>query len=132
MHPQPLLLDRPLAAQIALAVVVPALFGLLCGWVLAGSEVAYLVLSVVALAGGIAGGFDHDGAGEGALRGAIAGLLFGLFILVGHALTGDAAEAHVPEPYAVLVLVTTLLGAIFHAIGGALRARHEARERGVS
>ena len=128
MHPQPLLLERTLGLQVLLAVVLPALFGLLTGYVLGVSEAGYLVLSVVALVGGTLGGFDHDGAGEGAVRGFCAGLLFGVFILVGHALFGQRAKADLPEPYAVLVVITTVLGIAFHAIGGALRAR---RERGA-
>jgi hypothetical protein len=128
MHAQPLLLSRPFAAQVILAVVVPALFGLLTGFVLGVSEGGYLVLSLLGILGGLAGGYDHDGAGEAALRGICGGLLFGVFILVGHSVFGQEATAKLPDPHAVLVVITTILGVGLHAIGGALRAR---RERGL-
>jgi hypothetical protein len=126
MH-QPLLLDRPFPAQFVLAVVVPALFGLLAGYLLGVSEPAYLVVSLLGVLGGIGAGFDHRGADEGFVRGIAGGLLFGVFILVGHSVFGEQAKAHVPEPYVILPVITTVLGALFGAWGGALRAKSEAK-----
>ncbi len=130
MHPQPLLLDRPFAAQLLLAVVVPALYGLLTGFLLGVNEAAYLVLSLLGVAGGIFAGYDHLGADEGFVRGICGGLLFGVFILVGHSIFGQQAEAKLPDPHGVLVAITTVLGAIFGAIGGARRAKREQRTSG--
>ena len=124
MH-QPLLLTRPFGAQLVIAVIVPALFGLLTGYILGVSEVGYLVLSLLGVLGGIGAGYDHAGADEGFVRGILGGLLFGVFILVGHSVFGQEAKAHIPQPHVVLVIITTVLGGIFGAIGGALRARGE-------
>ncbi len=98
MSHQPLLLERPFGAQVLLAIVVPALFGLITGFVLGVSEAGYLVLSVLGIGGGVVGGMDHDGAGEGALRGVCGGVLFGVFILLGHSVFGQEAKAKLPDP----------------------------------
>lgn len=127
MHPPPLLLRRPYSAQLMLAIVVPALFGLITGILLGYSEPAYVVLSLLGILGGVAAGYDHDSAGEGAQRGIIGGSLFGIFILLGGALTGEEATAHLPEPQGVLIVITTVLGVAFGAIGGKLRERAERR-----
>ena len=124
MH-QPLLLTRPFGAQLVLAVIVPAVFGLLTGFVLGVSEIGYLVLSLLGVLGGIGAGYDHDGADEGFVRGILGGLLFGVFILVGHSVFGQEAKAHIPQPHVFLVVITTVLGALFGAWGGSLRARGE-------
>jgi hypothetical protein len=122
---QPLLLDRPFALQLVLAIVVPALFGLLTGYLLGVSEGAYLALSLLGVLGGIGAGYDHLGADQGFVRGIVGGLLFGVFILVGHSVFGQQAKAKIPEPHVVLPVLTTVLGALFGAWGGALRARGE-------
>lgn len=127
MH-QPLLLTRPFGTQLVLAVIVPALFGLLVGYLLGVSEAGYLVLSLLGILGGIGAGYDHDGADEGFVRGIAGGLLFGVFILVGHSVFGQEAKAHIPQPHVILVVITTVLGALFGAWGGALRRRREQRE----
>ena len=131
MH-QPLLLDRPFPTQIVLAVVVPALFGLLAGYLLGVSEPAYLVVSLLGVVGGIGAGFDHLGADQGFVRGIAGGLLFGVFILVGHSVFGQEATAHIPQPHVILVVLTTVLGALFGAWGGALRAKSEAKRSGAA
>lgn len=126
MH-QPLLLDRPFPAQLVLAILVPAVFGLLTGYLLGVTEVGYLVLSLLGILGGFAAGYDHLGADQGFLRGILGGLLFGVFILVGHSVFGQEAKAHIPQPHVLLPVITTVLGALLGAWGGARRARREAR-----
>ncbi len=121
--PPPLLSERPPELQIVLAVVVPALYGLICGILLSVSGGAYLILSLLGIAGGIAAGFDHATPGEGALRGIAGGSLFGTLILLGHALVGGKAKVDLPNPHVVLPIATTILAIAFGAIGGALRAR---------
>jgi len=123
--PPPLMSDNPRAMQVILVGVVPAIFGAITGIFLGVSEPVYVVLSILGVLGGVGAGFDHVGAAAGAKRGVLGGLLFGGFILIAHELSGMDPEAHLPEPAIVLVVVTTVLGAAFGAIGGAMRARVE-------
>jgi hypothetical protein len=126
----PRLFERPRALQPILALLVPAAFGGLCGWVLGVSKVGYLVLAVpIAILGGAAAGFEHRGSREGALRGVIGGALFGGFILIVHELTGKAAKVKLPDPPIVLAAVTAVFGAGLGAIGG--RWREDVEETGT-
>jgi hypothetical protein len=125
---QPLLVDRPTSLRIVIAVVVPALFGLITGILLGVSAGVYLILSLLGVLGGIAAGYDHPNGGEGALRGFCGGLLFGTFILLGGTLIGKEAKADIPDPQWILPIITTILGILFGAIGGALRGRYERAE----
>jgi hypothetical protein len=119
----PLLSERPRATQILLAVVVPAVYGALTGIFLGVSEPIYLVLSIVGILGGVGAGLDHMGAAAGASRGILAGSLFGGSILIAHELSGAEAEAHLPEPAILLVVITTVLAIGLAAFGGWLRER---------
>jgi hypothetical protein len=80
---------------------------------------------VIGIVGGIGAGFDHTGAAAGAKRGLLAGSLFGGSILIAHEIHGADAEAHLPDPAILLVVVTTVLGVAFAALGGWLRERAE-------
>jgi hypothetical protein len=123
----PLLLDRPLAGQVALAVLAPASFGAVCGWLLGVDETAYTVATLLGILGGLAAGHEHPTADEGALRGFSGGLLFGIFILLVHSATGVRAKATLPDQHFVLPVATTIIGVVLGAIGGALRGRRERR-----
>jgi hypothetical protein len=68
---------------------------------------------------------EHRGADEGLVRGAMGGLVYGSFILLGLEVLNEEPEAHLGEPQAGLALVTTIVGAILGALGGAFRARRE-------
>ncbi len=127
----PLLVEQPRSVQVLLAVVLPALYGALTGYLLGVSEVTYLVLSVLGVLGGIGAGFDHVGAATGAKRGLIAGSIFGGAILIAHEVHGAEAKAHLPEPAILLVVITTVLGVAFAALGGWLRERATRREAAV-
>ncbi len=129
MKPLPLLLEQTRSIQVLLAVVLPALYGAVTGYFLGVSEGVYLVLSILGVLGGIGAGFDHLGATDGAKRGLVAGSIFGGSILVAHEIHGAAAEAHLPEPAILLVLVTTVLGVGFAALGGWLRERSVQEDR---
>ena len=119
----PLLSEHPRSVQFLLAFVVPALYGALTGYFLGVNETVYLILSVVGIVGAIGAGLDHVGARAGAARGVIAGSVFGAAILIAHEIHGADAEAHLPEPAIVLVVITTVLAVAFAALGGWLRQR---------
>ena len=123
MRLPPLLHEHPRSIQVLLAVVLPTLYGALTGYVLGVSEATYLVLSVLGVLGGIGAGFDHVGAAAGAKRGLIAGSIFGGSILIAHEIHGADAKAHLPDPAILLILITTILGVGFGALGGWLRER---------
>jgi hypothetical protein len=121
----PLLSTRPRAIQAALAVGGPVAFGVLCGVLLASSETAYLLVSILSILGGFFAGFEHPGPREGAIRGVLGGTLFGAFILIAHEVDGREAAADLPDPAILLVLVTLLFGALLGALGGYARRRAE-------
>ncbi len=127
-HMPPLLTDRPALLQAILALIVPALFGVVAGVMLGVSQPVYLVFALLGIAGGYLAGLEHDGARAGFLRGIVGGSLFGMWILISHGLFFDAApKAHIPEPAIVHVAITTAFGAVFGALGGRRRAKHEHR-----
>jgi hypothetical protein len=109
-------------AQVLWPTLVPAAFGALCGWLLGVSEVAYTILTILAIAGGYFAGFEHNGWKEGAIRGLVGGALFGAFILIVHDATGKSAKAQLPDPHVVLVAVTTVFGTVLGGFGGRKRA----------
>lgn len=120
----PLLDDRSAAVEFMLVVIVPSLFGAIAGILLGVSEVAYLVVSLVAIAGGYGAGLEHDGARFGAYRGLVGGMQFGVWILLAHGVLFDAEpKADLPDPEILLVAITTLAGAGLGALGGRQRAR---------
>ena len=123
MRLPPLLSEHPGPVQAFLAVILPAAYGAVTGYFLGVSEITYIVLSIIGILGGIGAGFDHLGAGAGARRGVLAGLIFGSSILIAHEIHGADAEAHLPDPEILLVVITTGLGAAFAALGGRLRER---------
>jgi hypothetical protein len=126
-HLPPPFFERPFWLQLVGGIVVPAVFGILTGFTLSVNEILYYVMAgPLAITGGFLGGIEHRGADEGFVRGAVGGLTFGSFILLGNEmLDPDETKAHLPEPQVGLVFVTTLVGAILGAIGGAWRARQD-------
>src|SRR3954467_149725 len=118
-----LLRTRPLPVQLVLAGLVPIAFGVICGWLLGVNKTAYLVLSILAIAGGYIAGQEHMGAREGALRGLVGGLLFGGGIVVVYEAIGKPAKADIPDPAVILVAITAVAGAVLGALGGRRRAK---------
>jgi hypothetical protein len=114
--------------QILLAVVVPALFGAICGWLLGVNKTAYLVLSILALLGGYAAGTEHKGAAGGALRGVIGGALFGGFILLVNEALDKEPKADLPDPKIWLLAITVGVGVVLGALGGRARAGFDEAE----
>jgi hypothetical protein len=119
----PLLADRRPAEQVFIVLVLPALYGAICGVVLGVNGGLYTILTLLGILGGIGAGFDHPTPREGALRGIAGGALFGTFILLGHAVAGTHAKTSLPDPHVVLPIATTLISIALGAIGGAMRAR---------
>jgi hypothetical protein len=118
--------DRSPAEQIVGAVVVTIVFGIVTGFALGWNEIVYYVLvGPIALLGGFVGGMEHRRVDEGVLRGAMGGLLYGSFILLGLEILNEKPEAHLGDPQAGLVVVTTLVGSILGGLGAAYRARRE-------
>jgi hypothetical protein len=121
----PLLESRPELAQAGLVIGGPALFGLLCGFLLGHSQSAYLIATLLSIPGGLLAGFEHAGGSKGADRGLIGGTLFGLFILLGHQIDGNAATASLPHPAGMLAVFTAIFGALLGGLGGYLRGQVE-------
>jgi len=119
----PLLSERPVGEQVFIVLVLPALFGAICGVLLGISAGIYTLLTLLGVLGGIVAGYDHATPSEGALRGVAGGSLFGTFILLAHAVAGTHAKAKLPEPHVVLPIATTLIAIALGAVGGAIRAR---------
>jgi hypothetical protein len=119
------LLDRPLAVRLVLVVVVPLVFGAVCGFFLGHSKTAYIALQVLAAIGGYVAGFEHRSAREAAIRGLVGGACFGAGILLMHQLTGDSEKVKLPDPEIILVAFTAGIGAILGAFGAGARAQRE-------
>src|SRR3954469_12090770 len=125
----PLLRNRPVPVQIVLVVIVPALFGAICGWLLGVNKTVYLVLSILALLGGYAAGTEHKGAGRGALRGLLGGSLFGGAILLTNHALDKTPKADLPHPHIWLLAITAGIGCILGALGGRARANYVEEEK---
>lgn len=119
----PLLAERRPFEQAFIVLVLPALYGAICGVMLGINGPVYTVLTLLGILGGTAAGYDHPTASEGALRGVAGGALFGTFILLAHAVAGTDAKTKLPDPHIVLPIATTLISVVLGAIGGAIRAR---------
>lgn len=120
-----LLRERPVPLQVVLAIVIPAAYGALCGWILGVNEIAYVVLSLLALIGIYVAGQEHRGAGEAALRGAVAGLFFGGALLLVHEATGKEPKAQVPDPKIIILGIAVVASVIAAALGGRRRVAKE-------
>ena len=78
------LLDRPVALRALMVLIVPLVFGAICGYFLGHSKAVYIGLQVVAAIGGYIAGWEHRSGREAAVRGIIGGLCFGGGILLIH------------------------------------------------
>jgi hypothetical protein len=121
------LLDRPLPVRVVLVVVIPGAFGLLAGFLLGQSKLAYLALQVLAIIGGYIAGWEHRSGREGAVRGSIGGAFYGGGILLMHDLTGDAAKVKLQHPAVILIGITAVAGAALAAFGATARRAREER-----
>jgi hypothetical protein len=119
------LLDRPLGLRLVLVVIVPLIFGLICGFFLGHSKTVYIVLQVVAGIGGYVAGYEHPSRREAAVRGLIGGAFFGAGILAMHQITGDRDLVKLPHPHLVLLAFTGGIGALLGSFGAGARATRE-------
>ena len=127
MRPPTLFSSLPRAAQIQLAVLGPLLYGMVCGFVLEANAAGYWALSTVGLLGAVSGGMEHSGTAAGARRGLLAGSLFGVGLVAAHAIARDRELVTIPHPAVLLIIVTSVIGTCFGAVGGGVRARTERR-----
>lgn len=114
--------------QFLLGVLPPVAIGALLGWVLGLNEIAYLVLSLLALIGMYVAGREHNRAWEGAARGAVAGAIFGGVLLLVHDATGNEPKVELPDPKVLLLAVTVGVSVIAGAFGASDRKRLEEAE----
>jgi hypothetical protein len=119
--------QRSPVAQLAGALLVPALFGAVCGVVLGSSAAVYWGLQAVGAIGGVLGGMQHGSASDGADHGLLGGLVFGSFVLLAHAIDGRAAQASLGEWPGLLIVFTSVAGGLLGALGGAIASGREAR-----
>jgi hypothetical protein len=120
----PTLIDeRSTPQELVLIVGGPILAGIVAGLALGASKPLYLVISIVAIAGGYLAGMEHAGAVEGFYRGLIGGLLFGTTILLTNAVTGATPKADLPDPAVWLIAITAVFGVLLGTLGGRARAR---------
>lgn len=128
---QPVLLsDRPDGQGLIASMVVPVVFGAITGWMLGVSEIGYLILALLAIAGGYLAGLEHDYAIDGAYRGMLGGLLFGSAILITNGIIDKAPEADLPHPETLLIAITGGAGMFLGWLGARSRAKHEAAAKG--
>jgi hypothetical protein len=120
-----LLTQRSTTGQVFLALILPAAYGILAGVMLGVSSAVYTVLLFLAIIGGYIAGYEQRGGGEGFGRGLAGGMLFGTFILFGHAIAGTHAKTDLPDPQVLLPIITSALGSLIGAFGGAMRERRE-------
>jgi hypothetical protein len=108
-------------------------FGIITGLALGWNGVVYWILvGPLAIIGGFLGGMEHDGGDDGFVRGLIGGLVFGSFVLIGFEIANTEAKAYLGEPQVGLVFVTTFVGGILGALGGAYRGRLERDQRAAA
>jgi len=124
-----LLSDRPNGQGVVVAMVVPIAFGALAGWALGVSEIGYLVLALLGIAGGYVAGLEHDYPIDGVYRGMLGGLLFGSSILITNGLIDKEPKAELPHPETLLIVITAGFGLLLGWLGARSRAKRDAKER---
>jgi hypothetical protein len=93
------------------------------GFLLSETEAGWWLANLIAIGGGVAGGYEHETARSGAKRGALAGVVFGVGIVLADAITDAPPIADVPEPMVVFPLIAAIGGVLVGSLGGRLRSR---------
>src|SRR4051812_2245667 len=126
MHwPPKLFPDQSTAERIFGLLIGPILLGAICAWLLGVTEIGYTVLTLLAVIGGVAAGYEHDSPRAGALRGLWGGALFSLTICELHRLIGNDAKADVPDPIELIIIAFALIGCALGAFGASRRRKRE-------
>jgi hypothetical protein len=115
--------ERGREAQIALALVVPFIFGAVVGIVLGASAAGYWVLSAIAAIGAVLAGLEHPDARSGAVRGLIIGAVYGIGLLLAHAVVGTDAKVSLGSFPPLVIVIDAVVGALLAALGGSLAGR---------
>lgn len=123
MWPPELLANRPRALQIAIPILGPVLTGVIGGVLLGETKGGYLIYTTIMILGGIGSGMEHDTTRGGALRGLLGGVLFASSILATWELIGNDAQATLPHPASVLILVFAAISTLLGIAGARLRRR---------
>ena len=109
--------ERSRRTQVGLAGVLPAVLGVVAGILLGVSEVAYLIVGLLAAVGSFVAGFEHPTAWSAADRGFIAGFIYGGALLLAHAVAGTHATVALGSFPPALALVTALVSMFLCAAG---------------
>ena len=125
-----LLSDRPEGQGLIVSMVLPLVFGLITGYVLGVSEIGYLILSLLGIAGGYVAGLEHEYAIDGVYRGMLGGLLFGFGILLMHGLLDEEPKAELPDPEILVIAITATFGALLGWLGARKREKKRASPAG--
>jgi hypothetical protein len=130
--PTPVLFrDRPLAAQIILGGVIPAVVGAIAGVLIGVSAAAYWVIAILAGVGAFLAGFEHRDGWGGADRGMVGGVIYGVALLLLHALVGTHAKVSLGSFPPLLAVITAIIGALLGAGGGRLARLRREQAAGV-
>jgi hypothetical protein len=106
-------------------IVGPIVLGLICGWLVGVSGAIYTVITLLAILGGLAAGYEHVSLIGGAARGAWGGALFALTISETHRAIGNLAKASTPKPIEEIIIIFAIFSAVLGLIASALRRRRE-------
>ncbi|GAA1764877.1 hypothetical protein GCM10009795_009240 [Nocardioides hankookensis] len=109
--------------NVVIGLVGSVVLGVVSGLLLGSTAVGYWIAQVVAVAGGFLGGAEHTGWRPGLVRGLVSGAVYGAAILVVRAMTGWSDEVDLGSAPGLLVVITTVIGLLLGAAGGAFRAR---------
>jgi hypothetical protein len=119
----PLLDSRDGGTEFALVVVGPIVLGAIAGLLLGSTKAGYLIVSLVAILGGVGAGLEHATPLEAVYRGLFGGTLYGVSILTALELSNKVPKTSLPHHQILLVSITAVGGAVLGVIGSLLRRR---------
>ena len=123
--PPKLFPDQSTAERAFGLFVGPVLLGAICGWLLGVTEIGYTVLTLLAILGGLAAGYEHTTPRSGILRGLWGGTLFSLTICEVHRLIDTDSLATTPKPIEIIVPIFAGISMILGYLGARSRRKRE-------